>query len=351
MTCLPEDIVFNILVRLQTKPLVRFRCLSKHWNRLISDYFMKSRSRRMILLPFQSLLAIRHTLPWDKTVHYVSTSRIPSPFNYLGTEDHVQVVGAFDGIVVLLCKDILMLFNPLTGSFKIVPHPPLDSSNRVDTYGLCYGETLDDLKIVKLRLRVRYPYRVSCDVFSLKKGLWSTKSIKLDERYIVDRLLKERFGIFANGYLYWIALKKPDGMYVTIALDVKEMVLSEIPLPCKFSSRDSLCTLSGRLHFFHKSNMTYELWVMNEDGMEKSCSKVLTSNINLSNFSILFSNIDTGKIIMIDNKDGLQIKIYDMLKESYDAYNLHWIVGSLQGSQAMEYVESLISPSYLYSTW
>ncbi|XP_076911429.1 F-box protein At4g22390-like [Bidens hawaiensis] len=347
MANLPEDIVFNILVRFPTKPLVRFKCLSKHWNRLISDYFMKSRSRRMMLLPFQSLLAIHHTIPWNKTVHRVSTSRIPRPFNCLGLEDHVQVVGAFDGIVVLVCEDMI-LFNPLTGSFKVVPYPPLDSSDRVETYGLSYGATLDDLKIVKLRFRFNYPYRVYCDVFSLKKGLWSTKCFMLEERYIIDQMLKKRFGAFANGFLYWIVLKESGGVHVTIALDVKEMVLSEILLPCEFLSRDSLCTLSGRLHFFHKSKMAYELWVMNEDGKEKSWSELLTSNINLSNFSILFSNIDAGKIVMFGNKE---IKIYNMFKESYDVYNLNWIAGSLQGSQAMEYVESLISPSYIFSTW
>ncbi|XP_076946910.1 putative F-box protein At1g50880 [Bidens hawaiensis] len=44
-----NDILYNILARLPGKPLLRFRCVSKHWNGLISDpYFMKSRSRRMI---------------------------------------------------------------------------------------------------------------------------------------------------------------------------------------------------------------------------------------------------------------------------------------------------------------
>ncbi|KAI3793447.1 hypothetical protein L1987_36066 [Smallanthus sonchifolius] len=48
-----DDVLYNILGRLPGKPLLRLRCVSKHWNCLISDpYFMKSRSRRMILLPF-----------------------------------------------------------------------------------------------------------------------------------------------------------------------------------------------------------------------------------------------------------------------------------------------------------
>ncbi|XP_076911430.1 putative F-box protein At3g16210 [Bidens hawaiensis] len=216
MASIPQDIVFDIFVRLPTKPLARARCLSKHWNRLILDYFMKLRSRRMMLLPFQSLLAIHNTVPSDGTVHLISTSRLPCPnFNNLVSVDCVKIIGTFNGIVVLFCKSII-LFNPLTGAFKIVPDPPLDSSVRVDTYGLCYGATLDDLKTVKLRFRANYSYQVYCDVFSLKKGLWSTKSIKLEGWYRARPLYN---GTFANGYLYWIALQ-PDGMCFTLALDV-----------------------------------------------------------------------------------------------------------------------------------
>ncbi|XP_076954731.1 F-box protein CPR1-like [Bidens hawaiensis] len=367
MASLPQDIFFEIFARLSTKPLVRSRFLSKHWNRLISDYFTKSKSRRMIRLPFQPLQAIHNTFkPSDGTVHLIPTSMLTWPFNnivsvdraniigaFQVSEDRVIVIGTFKGIVVLFCKNII-LFNPLTGAFKMVPDPPLDSDyHSVDTYGLCYGTTLDDLKIVKLRLGVHYSYQVYCDVFSLKKGLWSTKSIKLEGKYTV-RPYYWYNGTFANGFLYWIVLK-PDGMYVTLALDVKEMVISEIKLLGNFNSRDSLCTLRGRLHIFHISNMTYDLWVMNEDGMEKSWLKVLTLNIAPSGSHIPLSVIDASKIVMLDCMHHMQIIIYDMFKDSYVAeysgYNLHWSAGSLWGSQAMEYVESLISPSHLFSTW
>ncbi|PWA44015.1 F-box domain-containing protein [Artemisia annua] len=45
----PEDILCKILANLPVKPLLQFKCVSKHWNRLISDPSFRSRS--MILLP------------------------------------------------------------------------------------------------------------------------------------------------------------------------------------------------------------------------------------------------------------------------------------------------------------
>ncbi|MFS7937608.1 putative F-box domain-containing protein [Helianthus anomalus] len=99
MPHIPKDIVFNILVRLPKQPILRFRCLSKHWNPLLSDHFMKSRSRRMILLPTRPL----HTIDY--------------------TND-----GTINGIV-LVFKDDMILYNPFTQAFKIVSNQSLHPSH------------------------------------------------------------------------------------------------------------------------------------------------------------------------------------------------------------------------------
>ncbi|XP_076954724.1 uncharacterized protein LOC143629297 [Bidens hawaiensis] len=165
-------------------------------------------------------------------------------------------------------------------------------------------------------------------------------------------------GTFANGFLYWIVEEVLDRRIraILIALDVKEMVISKIlPLPRNFNLRDSLCTLNGRLHFLYKSLMAHELWVMNDDGMEKSWSKVLTLNINnaLSGFHIPLSIIDTGKIVIMNGHENeRQIIIYDIIKDSQEIYEVQArYLNRIWKLQAMEYVESLISPSHLFSTW
>ncbi|KAI3706074.1 hypothetical protein L1987_76327 [Smallanthus sonchifolius] len=331
---LPQDIVFDIFVRLPTKALLRLRCLSKHWNRLISDEFMKSRSRRMILLSFKPLHAI------DNTVHSVVSlrSHFKNQENY---DHHVIIVGTFNGIVFLVCKDMI-LYNPLTGAFKIVPDPPFRSNygfNDSYVHGFCYGTTTDDLKIVRLTNGTGF-YQAACfgDVSSLKEGSWRTKS----KTMVRNCLIKQYAGTFVNGFLYWIAISEHGGLVV--ALNVKKMVFSEIELP-----------FFQRLQVLHVTDVynRLELWVMNEEhGMEKTWSKVLTSNV-VADFNIPLSIIDVGKIVLKDRSEVQVIYIYDMLKDSYEVYRVTPNCGGswLWRIQAMEYVESLISPSDLCSSW
>ncbi|KAI3712333.1 hypothetical protein L1987_70885 [Smallanthus sonchifolius] len=125
-------------------------------------------------------------------------------------------------------------------------------------------------------------------------------------------------GTFVNGFLYWIA-KRGNGSLI-VALDVKEMVFSEIELPFSHSL-DILGTSGGRLHAFDVIYDEYELWVMDEHGKEKSWSKVLTLN-DLADFDRPMSIVDEGKIVLLKImiKNQKQVIIYDWLKNSYEVY-------------------------------
>ncbi|KAI3706073.1 hypothetical protein L1987_76326 [Smallanthus sonchifolius] len=278
---LPEDIVFDIFIRMPTKPLLQLRCLSKDWNRMIADHVTKSKSRRMTILPFKPLHAL------DNKVH--SIFKLPSSLNNKESK-HVRLAGTLNGIVLLVLEDMI-LYNPLTGAFKIVPNPPFESSyTRNENYGFGYGTSPDDLKIVRLTPNNNklYDDSRSCNVFSLKEGSWSTRS--------------------------W--------------------------------SLDCLGTSGGRLHAFGVISAEYELWVMDEHGKEKSWSKVLTLN-DLPDFDIPLSIIDEGKIVLLKIKNPKQVVIYYWLKDSYEVYEVNASIGGLWRLQAMECVGSLISPSDL----
>ncbi|KAI3783628.1 hypothetical protein L1987_42714 [Smallanthus sonchifolius] len=302
---------------------------------MIADHITKSRSRRMILLPFKPLQAI------DNTVH--SIFKLPSSLKNQESK-HVRLAGTLNGIVLLVLKDMI-LYNPLTGAFKIVPNPPFESSSTsIENYGFGYGTTPDDLKIVRLTSNNNklYDDSRSCNVFSLKKGSWSRKSWRLIQRCFI----KDCAGTFVNGFLYWIAIRGHGCLIV--ALDVKEMVFSEIELPF-FHSLDSLGTSGGRLHAFGVISAEYELWVMDEHGKEKSWSKVLTLS-DLPDFDIPLSIIDMGKIVLLKIKDRKQVVIYDWLKDSYEVYEVNASLVGVWRLQAMECVGSLISPSDLCSS-
>ncbi|KAK1409750.1 hypothetical protein QVD17_36279 [Tagetes erecta] len=151
-----DDVLRNILARLPGKPLLRFRCVSKHWNHLISDpYLMKTRSRRMILLPFPRPLAlIDDNVPAQDKAH--SMVRIGSPLDHQEEDIEVSIVGTLNGIVLLALTDFslrchcqLILYNPLTCALKIleVMDTPVHFIPFVFGFGYGYGD--HDLKIVK----------------------------------------------------------------------------------------------------------------------------------------------------------------------------------------------------------
>ncbi|GKD42413.1 F-box domain containing protein [Tanacetum coccineum] len=188
MAYLPEDLVLKIFAKLPAKPLGRLKCLSKHWNHLISDpYFMNTiRSRQMTLLVIDSFHAM------DNRDH--SIAKLCSPCGNSKIED-VVIAGTFNGIVLLILEyrndnDKMILYNPCTGVFTIVPDPDPDpplvsSSSRSSesfSYGFGYGTTPDDLKIVRLGACCMSK---SCEVFSLKSGSWSTPSELIIRDYAI----------------------------------------------------------------------------------------------------------------------------------------------------------------------
>lgn len=195
----PDDILPNIFFRLPTKPLFRFKSVSKHWNRVISDpHFIKARSRRTILLPVQPFHAI------DNTDYSMVKLGFPLG-NHEGND--IILVGSVNRIVLLVIKDMMILYNPLTGAFKIVPDPPLRLPNRryKDTYGFGYGNgvTPNNLKIVRLRVSGRITF---CDVFNVKNGTWITPS-----RLVGCYDFNVSTGTFVNGFVYWIARRQKNG--------------------------------------------------------------------------------------------------------------------------------------------
>ncbi|GKC84387.1 putative F-box domain-containing protein [Tanacetum coccineum] len=172
--CMPDEILDNILARLPGKSLLRSRCVSKHWNRLISDpCFMKLRSRQMILFGYPwPLVVIDDNVPVEDKAH--SMLKIPSLLEYT----IVYIVGTFSGLVILVFTDMLsrghmILYNPLTRASKTlaVMDPP---SNRYLPY--VFGFDTNELKVVRFEF-INHPTQgriFKCDVFHLKTSLWST---------------------------------------------------------------------------------------------------------------------------------------------------------------------------------
>ncbi|GJV74524.1 F-box domain containing protein [Tanacetum coccineum] len=324
---LPDDIVRNILAWLPAKPLVRFQCVSKHWNRMLTEpNFMNFRSRKSIILPLsEALHLIDHNVPTDDMPH--SILKRCYPYKKRDKYSSVRVIGTFNGIVLLRLRSrSLILYNPFTGAFKKLPGPPYRDCRRPG-YGFGHGATPDDLKIVRFKQESDI-----CDVYSFKKSLWSTKT------YNMKRIKFEHcVGTFANGFLHWVAYNNRQLLII-----LKDMVLSEMHLPfSKSTIRAHLGTIDGCLCSLNKDNADrFELWVLEEHGGEKSWLPKYSFTCKPYHISVCI--LASGRILM---KSPSELIIYDCLENTYEKLNISSDYKYQNKMYAVEYVESLVSPS------
>lgn len=338
---LPEEIIHNIFLRVPAETLLRLKCLSKHWNRVISDpKFMKSRSRRMILPPGLPLHTIDNSIQGNDMCH--SMVKLHCPFGNL-VDEVEYIVGTFNGIVLLVIRkenrlNEMILYNPVSTAFKVVPHPQGSHFTNC-VYGFGYGTTLDDLKIVRIAISIH-----SYDIFSLKNESWSSRS-KLIGKYH----FYHHSGTFVNGFCYWMAGKESHWPLI-VALDFKEQVFSEILIPsgCKWGR---LGTFNERLCMIYIQANDVELWVwvMNEHGFGKSWLRKCSSDrASIKGYDDLVCILDDGKLLFL-NYESQKLIVFDMFKESYKEVNTLSSFGRLSKLGGIEYVESFASPSDMLS--
>ncbi|XP_076960137.1 F-box protein CPR1-like [Bidens hawaiensis] len=364
-----DDILHNILARLPGKPLLRFRCVSKHWNELISSpYFMKSRSRQMMLLPFTGPLV---AIDVNEAQHVVRL--LPSLLDDEDDCTKVSIVGTLNGIVLLVltnrkssrCK--LILYNPLTCAFKIamVVGPPLPS--RPDVFGFGYGVTKDDLKIVRFQICRDSPdyLMYAYNFFDFKTSSWSTQSQYLTTKFYVHG----DAGTFLNGVLHWVT--SPSNLmlicrvtlnFEILTLNVKEMVFSNIKLPdgLKYVEGGHLGSIGGCLCLINNvDRLRFDVWLMKECSWMKAHS--FTLPFQIKHFSYPVCILGNGKLIFKDT--SFKYVICDIFKDSYTTLDDLPILGDVKGinmqsyfnmvnkiyhindMRSIEYVESLVSPS------
>ncbi|KAJ0795848.1 putative F-box domain-containing protein [Helianthus annuus] len=375
-----DDILYNILTRLPGKSLLRFRCVSKHWNTLISDpYFMNSRSRRMILLPFpRPLVVLDDNIPLnydtkiyqrcgpflpkrkkDKTHCMVGVHSPLEEYQEQGTTIRVvSIVGSFNGIVLLALTDNsyrchLVLYNPLTRfSTKLVvldPPPSYDHVMIPYVFGFGYGATTGELKIVRFKVFNRLEralYQYECDVYALRTGSWSRPPGELIRAFF---FLGNNAGLFLNGFLYWVTSDETL-VYTVLELNVEKMIFSKIKLP---DGHDSflgplLGSIDGCLCMVNRigCDARFGLWVMKEQG---EWLKTHSFSIKNGRPVCIMGN---GKILFVGM--SMLLFMYDLSKDSctrlYDLvdnveFKKSGSVYCLKDKHSIEYVESLVSPS------
>nr|GEW53344.1 hypothetical protein [Tanacetum cinerariifolium] len=396
---LPQDVIqFQILVKVPTKSVSRFKCVSKQWNSfLMSDKFKEMHSRNLLKEPHLEGHNLFFFIEKEAALFTINCESLPnkaprrcilppleaSPPEYSSDiQSTIGILTSFHGLVCLGIRENnrysdIILWNPLTSEYKILPKPP----NHIECYksygrgyGLYYSSCEDDYKL----LLVTHDDNVY--VYSLKSDSWRNLNKKAPFK-------KEGFcwrsGFCLSENIYFLS---PNPAKFSIRFDTRAERFHKIKTPREYDNTNyPHCTSTtvhrGSIHLcvlyivcgrsgFMKSTCI-ELWKFNADGdiWSKMETYQLMPNHDIGSLSPLHL-MSNGKWLMWDHRTesrgGSRICQVDLKKKKYckdidghkckgknkrkgscyDEYKLYYSDVRVNSPQKVRYTETFVSPNH-----
>ncbi|KAL9365871.1 hypothetical protein Peur_043744 [Populus x canadensis] len=231
---IPEDVVMSILLKLPIKSILRFRCVSKSCNSLItSPYFIKkhfAKAKQLILRAGKPVASVSLHLDNDSLDRCLQLDFCqPNAF---------KVNGSCNGVVCLSgihpkldASGSVILWNP---SIRKTLHlPPPRSYARIATtlLGIGYDPRTDDYKvarIVRLGSSAERPFVFQS--YSLNSGSWNenvdffSRSLENEEALRDITLYRHDNQAIVNGAIHWLLYRKGK-------INIERYINSPLPLP------------------------------------------------------------------------------------------------------------------------
>ncbi|KAL6581745.1 hypothetical protein OROMI_005759 [Orobanche minor] len=308
----PMEIIEQILVNVPVKSLIRFRCVSRSWNSLISEsrfitkHSIAARKRK-------SLQIVINQLHWrselqDSTIISITSSseeentasRIVSPF---AADDVISLLVSCGEMWCVQVNESIFLWNPSTTAFRKLPDPPRPWRNCPGRYFGMWGPDYDDQSSTA---GVIHDYKVlvvpcwCCDdwdewlnhnslrgatseLYSLRSNAW-----KEIQPFPAGTSKPCSNGVLVNGALHWMVYPADSNLVhmpsAIICFHLSSSEYGEVPQPTKYNPAPTLegvdlTVLNGMLcAFFNYCSSAGRdglvLWVMEEYGVEESWTKL-----------------------------------------------------------------------------
>ena len=305
---LPEEVVLEILQRLPVKSLIRFRCVSKSWNSLITtSAFIKSHLTRSLPKSSNKLI-VRHCVDSPHVEHYkLIDNNNDSPSDQIQHIDfpltsrrinHFLLIGSANGLFSLFEQDRFVLWNPSIRKFITLPKPCIT----VKKYGLVtcrsafgFDPRTNDYKVVRIAFQCRTNTSEEAkiplvEVYSLSEGSWRITSAgdSFSPRISFDDWRQPSASL--NGAVHFVT-KDRDNKWCPLvsSFDLGDEVFREMSVPNgALTGIDYFHTsviggsLSLLCHDTHKNtvNKFCSIWVMKEYGVVDSWTKLFAVNLN-----------------------------------------------------------------------
>ncbi|KAL5982908.1 hypothetical protein ACLOJK_016987 [Asimina triloba] len=302
---LPEDILFNILMRLPTLLIFDLRLVCKSWYNLITDpVFIEtllSRSNAGLIFQVQissssyltNFMEIKHGELW---VHY------------LGLDCPGRIRGSCNGLILLESMLNIFVFNPMTNQQTMLPPSdmPYKYPLSFEIYGFGYNSRTKEYKVVHIceYKKKMSPHPLACEITTVGSGSWR----EINGPFF--GLAELHVPVSANGVLHWATERD----YI-ISMDVGNEKFCRTPFPNCSRKCYYLLDLSESLSFAdHTLPFQIDVWVLKDlnkgewikqysvsvERFANFLSKDWTWNGTLDQVVILGSFLN-GEIIIIEN--------------------------------------------------
>ncbi|XP_060186752.1 F-box/kelch-repeat protein At3g23880-like [Lycium barbarum] len=285
-----EEIIMEILSRLPVQSLLRFKCVSKFWEALISDPYFKMKhlnfakndqdSQKLLIsqmCPKDFIFSI-YCCPLSSLQPVEDVQKLDFPLN--PKPNRFVIRCCYDGLVVIQVLDNLdgyrhnlLLWNPSTRESIVLPalEFKLDDCSR---FGMGYDSTSGEYKI--LHVHQVLDRSITNEILALKGGFW--RRIDKHPRGFLINLFFTPSLAFVHAAFHWIGLSRKKH-FVVVSFSISNEVYREIPLP------EETLSLRGRAYFgvsmlegmlcihsntLHQKRFTFKLWVLKQYDVKES---------------------------------------------------------------------------------
>ncbi|XP_027120321.1 F-box/kelch-repeat protein At3g23880-like [Coffea arabica] len=361
---LPLELHEQILLRLDVKALLRFKCVCSCWNDLISSSRFAERQLELSIADHEEKHhRILQTFPlatveFNECGGHRISKRIPLPPQF--SSHYLRILGSCDGLICLLnfsapslffnSKDIL-IWNPSTKELLTIPSP----FGLVDPEFCWFGRDSNIIGAYKLVIGLRTQIYSSEDLpiirilYSCGGGIYKWRGIETKFGSEI-RSFSDPRGTHLNEIVHWPSSSSWFS-HVVVTFDLSQEKFGTIPVPNMLHRNNGFTIgvfekcLCAIFNFSpHKRYWwdRFEVWMMKEYGVKESWTMSMTLE-GLEAFSIRpLAFLKNGELIA-DVDDNAHVKTYvrySFKEKAAEVLKKH----NGENSDAITYVESLISP-------
>ncbi|OVA15186.1 F-box domain [Macleaya cordata] len=341
-TLLPNEILFNIFLRLPVKSILRFRCVCKSWFQFLTDpYFVKTHvnyhyvenNNLHIMVEHHDLIySIDYKDLTSSSDHAVEMMDYP-----MKSANHgIQILGSCNGLVCIQSYDnSICLWNPSTKEFKKLPVPIMFEDHGGNDERAC------------ARALRTYLTRNGAGWATITYGFGYDSNI---EDY------RKQPGVLVNGALHWKAIRvvesEDDDLEVIVSFVIVNNRFKDVPQPENLYSKlgKEVGVLGGCLCLLDKIDMArVDVWVMGDYGVRESWTKLFSisdKTITQSRSVRLIQSYKNYDEILLE-KDNKALVLYYPKQERARVLKIRSILKRFQTESFVESLVSLKSGTYV----